>query len=77
MVYKIRDLSKKFGKHYALKNIDLDISENEKIVIIHGKGEGVLRQALLQELKKKYPRCQSQDASFREYGFGATQVTIH
>ena len=31
MVYKIRDLSKKFGKHYALKNIDLDINENEKI----------------------------------------------
>ena len=51
--------------------------KGQKIVFIHGKGEGVLRQALLQELKKKYPRCQSQDASFREYGFGATQVTIH
>ena len=34
MVYKIRDLSKKFGKYYALKNIDLDIEQNEKIVII-------------------------------------------
>ena len=32
---------------------------------------------LVLELKKKYPRCQAQDASFREYGFGATQVTIH
>jgi dsDNA-specific endonuclease/ATPase MutS2 len=51
--------------------------KGQKIVFIHGKGEGVLRQAVLQELKKKYPRCQSQDASFREYGFGATQVTIH
>ena len=40
MVYKIRDLSKKFGKHYALKNIDLDISENEKIVIIGPSGSG-------------------------------------
>ena len=40
MVYKIRDLSKKFGKHYALKNIDLDINENEKIVIIGQSGSG-------------------------------------
>lgn len=47
-----------------------------RIVFIHGKGEGVLRNALLKELKK-YPRCEAQDASFREYGFGATQVTIH
>lgn len=51
--------------------------KGQKIVFIHGKGEGVLRQAVLQELKKKYPRCQAQDASFREYGYGATQVTIH
>ena len=48
----------------------------QKIVFIHGKGEGVLRQALLKELKLKYKQCDVQDASFREYGFGATQVTI-
>ena len=47
-----------------------------KIVFIHGKGEGVLRKALLDELKRKYPRCEAQDASFREYGFGATLITI-
>ena len=49
----------------------------KKIVFIHGKGEGVLRHAILDELKRKYPHCEAQDASFREYGFGATQVTIH
>lgn len=49
----------------------------KKIVFIHGKGEGVLRQALMKELKYRYPECEVQDASFREYGFGATQVTIH
>lgn len=48
----------------------------QKIVFIHGKGEGVLRNALLKELKLKYKTCDVQDASFREYGFGATQVTI-
>jgi hypothetical protein len=49
----------------------------QKIVFIHGKGEGVLRKALLQELKSKYSTCLYQDASFREYGFGATMVIIH
>ena len=48
-----------------------------KIVFIHGKGEGVLRKAILDELRRRYPRCAVQDASFQEYGFGATQVTIH
>ncbi|MEG0462408.1 DUF2027 domain-containing protein [Bacteroides sp.] len=48
----------------------------QKIVFIHGKGDGVLRKALLEELRKKYGTCKSQDASFQEYGFGATMVTI-
>ena len=48
----------------------------QRIVFIHGKGDGVLRKALLQELKRKYPNCRHQDASFQEYGFGATMVTI-
>ena len=40
MVYKIRSLSKKFGKYYALKSVDLDIEPNEKIVIIGPSGSG-------------------------------------
>lgn len=47
-----------------------------KIVFIHGKGEGVLRQAIMKELTHRYKGHDVQDASFREYGFGATQVTI-
>lgn len=47
-----------------------------KIVFIHGKGEGVLRQTLTRELKQKYKGCTYQDASFKEYGFGATMVII-
>lgn len=50
--------------------------KGQKIVFIHGKGEGVLRQALMKELTHRYKGHQVQDASFREYGFGATQVTI-
>lgn len=51
-------------------------NKNKKIVFIHGKGDGVLKNALLKELKKTYPKCHYQDASFQEYGYGATMVTI-
>jgi dsDNA-specific endonuclease/ATPase MutS2 len=51
--------------------------QGQKIVFIHGKGEGVLRHAITDELRRKFPHCAVQDASFREYGYGATQVTIH
>ncbi len=47
-----------------------------KLIFIHGKGEGVLRQALMKELTHRYKGHDVQDASFREYGYGATQVTI-
>ena len=50
--------------------------KNRKIVFIHGKGDGVLKASLINELKKKYPKCQYQDASFQEYGYSATMVII-
>ena len=50
--------------------------KGQKIVFIHGKGEGVLRHALIHELNYKYKKYPYQDASFQEYGYGATQVTI-
>ncbi len=50
--------------------------KNQRLVFIHGKGEGVLRNALLKVLKNKFGSCLSQDASFREYGFGALLVII-
>lgn len=52
-------------------------NKGQKIVFIHGKGEGVLRNELIKELKRVYKNCTWQDASFREYGFGATMVTVH
>lgn len=51
-------------------------SKGQKIVFIHGKGDGVLRKALEKELKTRYKQYYFQDASFREYGYGATMVTI-
>ena len=45
-------------------------------MFIHGKGDGVLRREVLALLKKEYPEAKVQDASFREYGFGASLVTV-
>ncbi|MBP3298710.1 MAG: DUF2027 domain-containing protein [Muribaculaceae bacterium] len=71
----------------AIKEVQLDAVRKtltqhsrrlgQKIVFIHGKGDGVLREAVRTLLRREYPACEWQDASFREYGFGATLVTIH
>ncbi|MEA4948325.1 MAG: DUF2027 domain-containing protein [Petrimonas sp.] len=50
--------------------------KGQNIVFIHGKGDGVLKNALLKEIRNRYKNCYSQDASFSKYGFGATMVTI-
>ncbi len=63
------DIFKKTMNEYRKK-------KGQKIVFIHGKGEGVLRQALIHELSYRYKPCTYQDASFQEYGYGATLVTI-
>lgn len=63
------DFFNKIMKDYGSK-------AGQKIVFIHGKGEGVLRAAIINELTYRYKRCKYQDASFQEYGFGATMVTI-
>ena len=66
---------------YQLKKFREVMDENkknrgQKIVFIHGKGDGVLKNAILEELKTTYKTAYYQDASFREYGYGATMVTI-
>lgn len=50
--------------------------KGQRIIFIHGKGEGVLRRALISDLSYRYKSYTYQDASFQEYGYGATQVTI-
>ena len=69
-------------KEYQLgvfrKTMDEHIKEKgRRIVFIHGKGDGILRNAIITELKHHYKSCTYQDASFQQYGFGATMVIIH
>lgn len=66
---------------YQLKVVEDTLNEHIKergrrIVFIHGKGEGVLRNAIIKKLRTNFKKCRFQDASFREYGYGATLVTI-
>lgn len=43
-----------------------------RLVVIHGKGEGVLKEEVRQ-LLKKYP-VEAKDADYRIYGLGATEA---
>ncbi|MDH6355550.1 hypothetical protein M2132_001895 [Dysgonomonas sp. PH5-45] len=51
-------------------------NKGQKIVFIHGKGDGVLKSAIMKDLKDRYKNVYYQDASFKEYGFGATMITF-
>jgi hypothetical protein len=62
----------KFGRQMeeAIRN------GTRRIVFIHGVGQGTLKNELRRELEKKYKKFDVQDASFREYGYGATMVIL-
>lgn len=47
-----------------------------RLVVIHGVGQGTLKAQIRKELQEKYAGYLFQDASFREYGFGATMVHL-
>jgi len=51
-------------------------SRVQRIVFIHGVGQGVLKQEVANLLKRKFKKYYFQDASFKEYGYGATMVTL-
>jgi hypothetical protein len=48
----------------------------KKIVFIHGVGNGKLKYEISKALNTNFPKLSYQDASFKEYGFGATMVII-
>lgn len=58
------------------KELDAALEKNmKKIIFIHGVGNGRLKQEIISVLKKTRG-VSFQDASYKEYGFGATQVNI-
>ena len=66
--YQIAYFDRVMQQHLAHKG--------RRLIFIHGKGDGVLRRSIESALRLRYRGCRHQDASFREYGYGATQVTI-
>lgn len=58
----------------------LNVHKEEKgkkiVFLIHGKGEAIIRQAIINELRYRSKKFTYQNASFQEYGYGAIQVTI-
>ena len=50
--------------------------KTKKIVFIHGVGNGKLKYEIRKTLDSKYSKLRYQDASFKEYGYGATMVIV-
>ncbi|TAJ12750.1 DUF2027 domain-containing protein [Marinilabiliaceae bacterium JC017] len=51
-------------------------NKGRKLVFIHGVGQGTLKMEIRKALDRQYKKHIYQDASFREYGYGATMVII-
>lgn len=59
------------------KNMEYAIlNKLKKIVFIHGIGNGTLKHEVRKILKEEYSNYNFQDASFKEYGYGATLVLL-
>jgi hypothetical protein len=48
----------------------------KRVVFIHGVGAGRLKMDIRKELERNYKKYEFQDASFAEYGYGATMVIL-
>lgn len=55
----------------ALKNVHI-----KRLVAIHGVGKQTLQREVQRVLRMDYPVCKYQDASFKEFGYGATLVIL-
>lgn len=64
-------------KHFHQKMAEaIKQPSTKKIVFIHGVGNGKLKLELRRELERKYKKYKFQDASFKDYGYGATMVYL-
>ncbi|WP_222984641.1 Smr/MutS family protein [Flagellimonas meishanensis] len=60
----------------AKRQLDFAIDKRiQKVVFIHGVGEGILKEELYY-LFKKYDNLEYYDADYQKYGLGATEVYI-
>lgn len=72
--------------NFEMLNLQLDTAKRQlefamrkriqKVVFIHGVGEGVLKEEL-KYLFKRYENVEFYDADYQKYGLGATEVYIY
>jgi hypothetical protein len=62
--------------HFKTKLENALLRGVKKIVFIHGVGNGTLKHELRKTLDTQYSDLKYQDASFKEYGYGATLVML-
>ena len=62
-----------YFKSFLNKSID---KKQRKIVVIHGVGEGVLRHEIRKELDIYHPYFEYYDASYDDFGYGATEIRL-
>lgn len=60
-------------KHVMKENAKF---KGKKLVFIHGVGSGTLKNEIRRILERQYKQHVYQDASFKEYGYGATMVIV-
>ena len=60
-------------KRFLNNSID---KRQRKVVVIHGVGEGVLRHEIRKELDIYHPYFEYYDASYEEFGYGATEIKL-
>lgn len=62
--------------HFQKKLDEAITNRKKRIVFIHGVGNGVLKVRLRNILERQYKHLKFQDASFQQYGYGATIVFL-
>ncbi|HZJ19117.1 MAG TPA: Smr/MutS family protein, partial [Pricia sp.] len=72
--------------NYEMLNLQLETAKRQlefaikkriqKVVFIHGVGEGVLKEEL-NYLFRRYENVKYYDAEYQKYGLGATEVYIY
>lgn len=84
-IHKLTD-STRHMSNYEMLTLQLDTAKRQlefamkkriqKVVLIHGVGEGVLRMEL-ETLLRRYDNLKFYDADYKTYGFGATEIYIY
>ncbi len=63
-------------QHFRQKLAEAMKNQVKRVVFIHGVGNGTLKIEIRKELDRMKNKLDYQDASFKEYGYGATMVKI-